>query len=741
MADVIGALVAQIGGDTSDLEAAQKHSKNVLGSIGQEFQAMGRIGAGAFRFVRDQIFSLQGALAAAGLGVAAKDFVDAASSAEQLTASLDRLTGGRGVETFRALDQWAAKLPVDTNAAIETYKNLVAMGLRPTLHEMELLVDASAALGGGSETVKGLALAIGQMATKGKPALQELYQLAGRGVPVFKILEEQLGMTGEAVSNIATSGRTAQEVIDALYRGLEKLYGGASQDMASSWAGLIEQTKDTWTKFQRAVMDAGVFEFLKSGLAAVVEQFEKMKAAGDMDRLSRDMATAIITAFTYVARAAAIAAQSIFSIKFSLEEASQAAISYSIIMTKVTRALEWLTFQTERVTALTEQIQAMEAMGAASESAGKQAWDAMTRIGTAADGLIDQLDSKLNELSRKKYVGPTIAPIVELPDLGGEGPSARKAAGIGTTPYGPEQAPMTLRAQPAPVMVPARRGIEEETAAVEAQSAAYRQAAAERAELVSQGMSLQEDSNAQYRDLLRAREEEERETARVTKAIVDDVVRYEEEAIEARRSSWDSYYAHQDETFQDWRAATVRGFDRIAKGVGDAFAEMLVDGKSWAESMRALWTSLVKAIISRLVEMTAVYVTNSLVRIAQGQVETSAAVTQGAIQVASRSGAAGASGGPWGVAAAIALGLAAFAAGIAAAEVFKGGETAGMKDVRPLGSAQKTDVFGDRSQVRTESPAVNVTLELDGAVLVQRLVDLTRNGAGYGRTTFALVTG
>jgi len=741
MAEVIGALVAQIGGDTSDLEAAQGHAKTVLGSIGQEFQAMGRIGAGAFRFVRDQIFSLQGALAAAGIGLAARDFVAAASSAEQLTTTLDRLSHGRGVETFRALDQWAAKLPADTTTAVEAYKNLVALGLRPTLHEMELLIDTSAALGGGQEVVRELASAIGKMATRGQPALQELFHLASRGIPVFKILEDQLDMTSEEIRNIATSGTTAKEVIDALYRGLEKLYSGATKDRAGTLAGLIEQARSTWNRFQQSVMDAGVFEFLKSGLATVIAQFEKMKASGDMDRVARDMAMAIVTGFTYIARAASIVTQSIFSIKFSLEEVSQAAISYSIIMTKVTRALEWLTFQTERVTALTEQIQAMEAMGAASEAAGKQAWDAMTRIGTAADGLIDQLDAKLNELARKKYIGPTIAPTVELPDTGGEGPSARKAAGIGTTPYGPEQAPLTLRAQPAPIMVPARRGIEEETAAVEAQSAAYRQAAAERAELARQGISFQEDANAQYRDQLQARADSERELAKTTKAIVDDVVRYETAAIEARQTAWSRYYTAQDADFQDWQSAVVRGFDRMAEGVGDAFAEMLVDGKSWAESMEALWKSLVKSIISRLIEMTAVYVANSLVRMAQGQVETSAAVTQGAIQTAARSGAAGASGGPWGVAAAIALGLAAFAAGIASAQAFKGGEVAGMKDVRPLGNAQKTDIFGDRSQARAENRAVNVTIELDGAVLARKLIDLTRNGAGYGRTTFALVTG
>lgn len=223
--------------------------------------------------LRETLFSLKTAIVAAfssaAVGLFSKSIIDTASRIEQLRLRISVL-GKETQENFSALYEYAKKLPFPIEQTMEALISMGAQGLRPTQKQFEILMDTVAALGGSQETLEGIARALAQIHTKGKVQLEELYQLAERGVPAFQILREELGLTGQQLQNIAQSGISADRALEALFRGLEKRFGGFSKRFANTWQGLVNQLKNIWTDFKKQVADTGYFRALKRALADFV---------------------------------------------------------------------------------------------------------------------------------------------------------------------------------------------------------------------------------------------------------------------------------------------------------------------------------------------------------------------------------------------------------------------------------------------------------------------------------------
>lgn len=296
----IGTLVGYLRADHSHLRNDFRQADRMFSTFATSSSAsMARVGVSVGR-VAGLVAGLAVTVGAAGL---ARSFVRAAAEAEKMTAALDSITKGKGVETFRELDKWAARLPVNTAKAIDTYRMLRSMGLNPTLDQMTILVDTMSALGGSEESMQGIARAMGQIYTKGKLQAEELLQLTERGVPAYEILREKLGLTAKDFENLGKSGRTSAQVIAALFEGLNERFGGTSEKFQKTWGGLMERMSDQWNRFQRLVMGTGVFQVLKESFEAFVTKVEELSDNYVIERWAKRVGLALLDAFdTVVAR-------------------------------------------------------------------------------------------------------------------------------------------------------------------------------------------------------------------------------------------------------------------------------------------------------------------------------------------------------------------------------------------------------------------------------------------------------
>lgn len=231
-----------------------------------------------------------GAFVGWGLKNLAQGFLDVGSKMESLRISLDTITKGHGDEWFEKLNAWALKMPVNTGQAIRAFTQMRAMGLQPTTEDMTKLVDAASAVGAGhvEETLAGIAIALGQMKTKGKASAEEMMQLAERSIPAFEILKEKLKLTQKQLGNIGAQSLDVDKVIQALIEGMGERYAGQSQRIQKSWDGLTTSLRSYWDEFKRLVMDSGVLKYMEDQLDKIIKKLDQWNKDGSLKKWAKE---------------------------------------------------------------------------------------------------------------------------------------------------------------------------------------------------------------------------------------------------------------------------------------------------------------------------------------------------------------------------------------------------------------------------------------------------------------------
>lgn len=195
-------------------------------------KAAWELGNRALRTVVNSLRQIVIAAAAAGaaIGYVVKTTSDAAASMEQATIAYGSLlkSVAAGRSAVAQLQQFAKETPFEFQNLLTLGRQVMAYGFAwgEVLPVLRLVGDATAALGGGPEMMERMLRAIGQIRGKGKVMMQEMYQLAEAGIPVFEIFAQELGLTQQQVANIGETGISAAMALPALFRGIQKRYGG-----------------------------------------------------------------------------------------------------------------------------------------------------------------------------------------------------------------------------------------------------------------------------------------------------------------------------------------------------------------------------------------------------------------------------------------------------------------------------------------------------------------------------------
>lgn len=207
--------------------------------------------------------------AVAGFNIA-KSFIETAASFEKTKLMLEGLSGSseQAEKDFAWIKDFAKSAPFDLGSVSDAFIKLKVAGIEPSEGALRTLTDAVVAFGGGSDELKRVSIAIGQMAGKGVISMEELRQQIGEVLPdAMKVMADEMGKSLPELSKLIETGTLdAKTGLEALFAGLEKAHKGAGERMMSGWKGVMAQLKVAWQEVQDALMKAGVFEALKSGV-------------------------------------------------------------------------------------------------------------------------------------------------------------------------------------------------------------------------------------------------------------------------------------------------------------------------------------------------------------------------------------------------------------------------------------------------------------------------------------------
>lgn len=213
---------------------------------GQHIERMGRRS-----FIANQtIFTMRRVLYGATLGLVAAGGAAAfmglkfESTLERSGIALGFLLGNQQLanQELQSLLDIARKTTFLPEEILSIGQSFIGFGFsaEQTNRTLMALGDTIAALNLPHDTVQRVIFALGQIGAKGRLMGEEIRQLANANIPIMKILNEQFGDSVTQLNKIGDAQIPADIAINAIIRGLENRYQGASEKIAKTVSGQVE---------------------------------------------------------------------------------------------------------------------------------------------------------------------------------------------------------------------------------------------------------------------------------------------------------------------------------------------------------------------------------------------------------------------------------------------------------------------------------------------------------------------
>jgi len=176
--------------------------------------------------------TLVGVGAALATGAFAKSIITTSMRFEDLRTSLKSVTGSakEGAEAFDFITKFSTRTQFSVEDLSTAFIKLKASGIEPTEELLNTFTDTAAITTDQLGTLQAMTDLFSRTVSGGL-GLEELNRLADRGVPVFRILEEQLGITRLQISEFGKTAEGAAQITAALSKGIQEGYGGATQNV------------------------------------------------------------------------------------------------------------------------------------------------------------------------------------------------------------------------------------------------------------------------------------------------------------------------------------------------------------------------------------------------------------------------------------------------------------------------------------------------------------------------------
>lgn len=214
--------------------------------------------------------ALKTAIAAVFTGAILRNFVTTIATFQSLENSLGVVFNSmeRGIEVFKDIQTAALTTPFSVEALTESVIKLRASGIEPTIAQMTLFSDVASITGDAVGSLQAITDLFSRTVSGGL-GLIDLNRLGDKGIPVFAILAEKLGVTRLEIAGLGKTAEGAATILDALTEGLEERFGGASAQAAKLLQTTISNLGDAWDAFLKSLGDAGGLVIFTTTLATV----------------------------------------------------------------------------------------------------------------------------------------------------------------------------------------------------------------------------------------------------------------------------------------------------------------------------------------------------------------------------------------------------------------------------------------------------------------------------------------
>lgn len=203
-------------------------------------------------------------------------------------------TSAKAKKAMGWISEFARKTPYELAEVTDAFVKLKSYGIDGTDGTLASLGDAAAAM---NKSLDQVVEALADARTGEFERLKDLGIRARTQGDIVSLLftdKEGRARTFKAAKDDARALQKA--VLDAFDA---KGFTGASARLSRTWDGLVSNIKDTFSRFFLAIGQAGIFDYLKSRMAGLLELFERVSKDGRLQawakRISDEMIRLAVT--------------------------------------------------------------------------------------------------------------------------------------------------------------------------------------------------------------------------------------------------------------------------------------------------------------------------------------------------------------------------------------------------------------------------------------------------------------
>lgn len=197
---------------------------------------------------------------------------------ESLIATLAITTGSlqSARDAFSDIQELASSTQFSVQTITTAFTRLLSVGIEPTNDLLQTLSNIAATTTDELGTFNALLDTITRT-TEGGLNLEDINRLVDRGIPVFKLLNDELGLSRDQITEFGRSAEGAREIIDVLLRSLGGTASAAAEFRSDTLGQKLNNLNDAFNNFKFAVYnDSGLGAILKSITDFSTRKLEEM---------------------------------------------------------------------------------------------------------------------------------------------------------------------------------------------------------------------------------------------------------------------------------------------------------------------------------------------------------------------------------------------------------------------------------------------------------------------------------
>lgn len=279
--------MANIGKLEATLTADMKPLKRNLHTAESAFKRYSRGVSTVLATVKRNVFNLRNAIialaGAAAVGLLARSFIKAASTSEQFNVRLKVLlrSAKEGGRLFDEMAEFAGKVPFEFEEIMGSATQLAGVmrgGVEEIKQWMPLIGDLAAASGLGI-----------------RQTTEQVIRMYSAGAASADLFRERgiLAMLGFQAGVSYSAEETRKRLMEAWTK-MDSQFRGATQELATTWTGLMSMLKDAWFQFRNAVMEAGLFDFLKAGVRLALDKIRELREGGKLEEWAERISSTVV---------------------------------------------------------------------------------------------------------------------------------------------------------------------------------------------------------------------------------------------------------------------------------------------------------------------------------------------------------------------------------------------------------------------------------------------------------------